>query len=460
YWKKQQEYANELINHDTSGNAIFGTINGIANTTLNLVVGADDFRMRTVATNMLGHLNISTSSSDARINLFNNYPNFGPGTTTLGDKVAAFWNQSSAVHDSATLVFVGGTGTNAIPKMNIGNRTDTIANLVVDSPGTLTGTRPLLSGSTGRLTVSNTVTFQGTAGTVEIDDTQATPSGNRLATNNLTFNSTGGAWTVQGDGAIGVTGTITTNVDASIANRVNAASGFTKAGDGTLTLDNVSGIGGDITISAGTLAYGGSGAGSLSLNGGNTFTHSGTGTVTVTDGTSGFTGILAADGGGILDISGEDFSGVAAINISGGSTLEAAGATATVTLDGGTVSIGDSSIASMTGGIVVGAGGGILSVDLTGPGSSDQVLGTLDVSGGVLNLAVNALGPVANGDSFTVFTGAVTGPLSNIQVSGDFSSYWDVAISSLILTSTIPEPSTMLLAGLGLLGVTFRRRRK
>jgi len=188
---------------------------------------------------------------------------FGTGTAIIGTNVRLLGSSNGGTANKmnglGTLKVVGGPNTTQ-PKIDLGTgNNQTIGNLVVESVGTRTGTSPLLrtgvTNAVGTITVTNTVTFQGTASTVEIDDVQTIPAGNSLVTSNLTFTGTG-SWTVMGDGGISVSGgTITMDVDATISNKLTAANGFTKAGSGTLTLGNPSGVAKEIRLSDGILVF-------------------------------------------------------------------------------------------------------------------------------------------------------------------------------------------------------------
>ena len=148
--------------------------------------------------------------------------NVGSATNTLGHAVNGLLDNSNTMPDSSTLKLVGGVAQNS-PKMSMehkdgADRSDTIANLIVESPVGLTGSsRPLFKAtdSNNKLTVTNTVTFQGTAATVELDD--KTPASAGLITSNMTFTGTG-SWTLEGDCIIEITGgTISNAADATIS---------------------------------------------------------------------------------------------------------------------------------------------------------------------------------------------------------------------------------------------------
>jgi hypothetical protein len=251
-----------------SGSAIYtarsgflhGTISGAGD--LNLRLNGNMGQMRNNGSNFSGNLNITAFGGTPEVGFA--APGaapvnaWGTGTATLEANVRIYWNnRGNALATSQTLKVIGAPG-GANPKMRLTNVSDTIANLVVESPGVMTNTAPLLrTGTTtaaGTLTVTNTTTFQGTANTVEIDDLQTVPAGNSLVTSNLTFTGTGN-WTVVGDGGVRVSGgTITTEVDTTIGNKLAIASGTILTGDGTLTLADPALTGGMI-INSSTLIF-------------------------------------------------------------------------------------------------------------------------------------------------------------------------------------------------------------
>jgi fibronectin-binding autotransporter adhesin len=240
---------------------LHGTISGAGD--LNLRLNGNMTSIRDNGSNFSGNLNITAfgGTPEVGFNTAGAAPvnAWGTGIATLEANVRIHWNnRGNALATSQTLKVIGAPGgTN--PKMRLTNVSDTIGNLVVESVGNRTGTSPLLrTGSTtaaGTLTVTNTTTFQGTASTVEIDNLMTTPTGNSLVTSNMTFTGTGN-WTVVGDGGVSVSGgTITTEVDTTISNKLSAANGFTKAGSGTLTLGDPSGVKKAISLSEGSLVF-------------------------------------------------------------------------------------------------------------------------------------------------------------------------------------------------------------
>jgi|GEM_PF-1638021 len=238
----------------TAGSTFFrGTLQGAGDFTV-VMKGDVESRIETASTiNFTGALTYESFGGAARqVTRFGRYggtTQAGSGTTTFSNAVRLVQETADRMHNSATIKLSGGTGGSANPKWSI--QQETIGNLLVDSPGTLTGTSPLLRG-TSQLTVTGTVTFLGTAGTVEIDDSNTPPVDNTLVASNLTFTGSG-SWEVRGDGAIALTGgTISNDLAATINNPLSG--NFTKTGSATLTLGALSGSGSNM-VSQGTLSF-------------------------------------------------------------------------------------------------------------------------------------------------------------------------------------------------------------
>jgi len=229
-----------------------GTVEGEGN--LEFIINGSWIQQRWQAANFTGDMTFTPSSGTRNLREFGGWSGsnqmLGQGNNTIGDNVYVdYTHADNKIPDNATLTLVGDGGSAAY-KLNMA-RVDTIANLVFDSP---TGTADTIRRNSGdTLTVTNTVTFQGTAGTVTINDLQAAPSGNALVAGNMRF-AGAGPWTVQGDGILAFTGasTITNDVDVTINNPI--ASSFTKVGTGKLTLGGLSSYDDTVTVSAGTLS--------------------------------------------------------------------------------------------------------------------------------------------------------------------------------------------------------------
>lgn len=244
-----------------------GSITGAGN--LNVTLSTTVPEWRALSTSFSGNLTFSSDGTSSRrvgLSKFTGVNTFGTGTATFNDNTYLVTNlngtATNKLSSSSTLKMVGDSGSTTLVKLQLSSNNQTVSNFVVDSPGVaLTGTRALMTTGTatlaGTLTVGTTTTFQGTANTVEIDNLMTTPTGNSLVTKNLTFGGSG-TWAVTGDGVINLSGgvggsTITTNVNASISNALSGPSGFTKAGNGTLTLTGNSALTGTILVSTGSL---------------------------------------------------------------------------------------------------------------------------------------------------------------------------------------------------------------
>ena len=241
-----------------------GTMVGGSNTVVNMTT-AITLNMRLNASSFNGTLNFKTNAaSSARAVNFGNASNsFGSGIANIDTFVRVTGSKSNWMNDSGTLQLTGSSGGASNVKFDMGGSTDTIGNFVIDSPIGATASAPTLRGSAAAFTVTGTTTFQGTAGAVNFDSSNGTPSShNLLTTGNMTFGGTG-TWALSGDGRIRLnaasgTRTITTNTDASIANVITGSQGFTKAGVSTLTLSGNNTYTGDTNVNEGVLAVNGS----------------------------------------------------------------------------------------------------------------------------------------------------------------------------------------------------------
>ena len=248
-----------------------GSMVGGSNTVVNMTT-AILLNMRLNASSFNGTLNFKTNvANNARAVNFGNANNsLGSGITNIDTFVRVTGSKSNLINDSGTLQLTGSSGGASNVKFDMGGSTDTIGGLIIDTPIGATASAPTYRGS-NTLTVSGTTTFQGTAGAVNFDSSNGTPSShNLITTGSMTFGGMG-TWAVSGDGVIRLnaasgTRTITTDTDASISNTLAGTQGFTKAGAGTLTLSGNNTYSGATTVSGGTLAVNGSPTGVGAVN--------------------------------------------------------------------------------------------------------------------------------------------------------------------------------------------------
>jgi fibronectin-binding autotransporter adhesin len=242
-------------------------------------------------------------------------------------------------------------------------------------------------------------------------------------------------------------------------NGANTYTGATTVSSGALRIGPNGSLGtGDVDIAAGSgLDF--NSAGTVSL--GNTV--SGSGSITVSSGTLLVNGTVTAD----------------SVTVESGATLGGTGtiAGAVTIATGGTLSPGNSPGTNTVGELTFEADANEL-WEFTSNILYDQTIVTGDLTfEGVVNLTLMPFGnaAIAETDTFTLFTygGILTGfdalTTFNVTYGGD-AGFWLLqnpvfantgsAITLTGITYAIPEPSTMILAGLGLAGLTLRRRRR
>ncbi|MDT8390707.1 MAG: autotransporter-associated beta strand repeat-containing protein [Lentisphaeria bacterium] len=397
----------------------------------------------------------------------------GAGTVTLGADVSAFSvNFTANGYDIAQ----DGGGLYDLTVLNGGIIVGDGLSAKISAP--LGGTSGLTKSGTGTLVLTGTNTYTGgtsvSAGTLQLGD--GTTDG------------------TLGGGDVSNSGVLSFNVAGSqtVGANITGAGSLAKAGAGTLTLTGTNDYSGGTTISAGKVLAGGDGhlgtggvaigaTGELEYTGSATIpTLSGSGTLTLSSGTatvssdnSAFSG--ATNASGTLVVNGA--LGGATTILSGG-TLMGAGALSNVTVNAGTLAPGNS-IDTITVGDLTLSGNYEWEVDAT---SNDLVVVTTALGNGVLDISGDVVIDItplsgayfSSSQVFTLFTydGGLTtdGLASDLSVTyGGIGSKWLIqgatfadTGSAITLTGIeyIPEPSTIILAGLGLMGVTFRRRRR
>lgn len=492
-----------------------GTLNGNGDF---VVVMGGNVESRVEASGFTGHLTYQSNS--AAVRELSNFGRFG-GTTSVGsggatfaDKVFVTQTTGDRMSNSATVIFSGAGGTGH--KWSTQSGSETIANLIIESPSQ-SGNYLITGNGTNSTSVrvTDTATFQGTAGTVKIESRmagsfgtplQARASGVDINANNFLFQGTGD-WTINGSkvttgtavdpinyaiGSIGVVGggTVTTHTDVTVNAAFDAPNGFTKAGAGTLTLTYLD----PQRITQGNVVQSFNPKGIVNVN----------------------DGILALGGNASLNAT-------SAVNVAAGATLLHNSSTAMTiapTLNGGTLggtglinaaltlnSINDTLSPGNSPGILpfgVSQNWAAYTYDwelnnwdgdlVTGGGLAgtnfDQITiaGSLNLSGTqyVLNALsldnLNAPGDLINfdetGRSWTILTttDGITGfDASNWQINT--TGFTNLFQGNFILTTggqngnhlvltyrpdsgiTIPEPTTAALGMLGLAGLLLRRRR-
>lgn len=252
-----------------------GTIQGSGD--LNIIAkGNLDFRANANA--FTGDLTIESNNGSIR-QVSINGAGLGSGTTTFGDGVYLTTGNDD-INDLGTVVLIGRGSSGykyQAPQTAGANPSEVMGNLAIDSPSNST---PFLltggSSNSGGLRVTDTVTFQGTASTIEIKNlNQGYYSGAirvdypDIYANNLSFQGTG-EWIIvgtriePGDGngeeyaygtvSVWSNGTVTVDTDVTFSNTFEAAYGFSQVGSGTLTIGDPN-ISGGIILSNSVLVY-------------------------------------------------------------------------------------------------------------------------------------------------------------------------------------------------------------
>jgi len=347
-----------------------------------------------------------------------------------------------------------------------GNSTTRQSTLTVGSGGlALDGSNLLLQrGGTGalgsRLVLNGDVTTSGsTASSI------AAPTGetNTIGTRAVELSGTAGAVTrtfVIGGGGADLT------VSLPITNGSATTAGITKAGAGTLTLDNAASYSGTTTISAGTLALGLDGT-----------IDSSTMIMVGSVGSSGAVLDLTAKTGTFAFTSSQTVGGVGTITMSAGDTarflgiLAPGGSPGIITFDGGTGLLSGTTQIEISGSA---RGSGYDAIDLVNSA-------TLDYGSGVLALDMGTW--LADQRSYQLFGSGVSsilGDFASVTIEGTnytgltftgSSGVWTsqgTSPSGQTLTFTgatgtltiVPEPSAIASAGLGVAAAAYALRRR
>ncbi len=220
---------------------------------------------------------------------------------------------------------------------------------------------------------------------------------------------------------------------------------LTKSGGGTLTLGGTNFSWGSLIINAGTVAFASGANPTLStpVTGGGNLSQIGTGTLTLTGDNSAMSGLLTVSNGTLL----VNTTSAASLASAYGGTLGGNGSIAgPVTIESGaTLAPGSASIGTLTLGSDLTLNGNVLvKVNTSLAQSNDLVTvsGTL-VNNGAGVVTVNNLGPaLAAGDSFKLFSQAVTGG-ETLSITGAGAIWTNkLAIDGTIqvLTASIPQP--------------------
>ena len=320
-------------------------------------------------------------------------------------------------------------------------------------------------GSTGgalgsRLILGGDVTTSGSAAS-----SIAAPTGetNTIGARAVELSGTAGAvtrtFTIGGSGA-------DLTVSLAITDGLATAAGLTKAGAGTLTLDDANTYSGATTISAGTLALGANGTiGSSTM---------------ITVGSVGSSGVvldLTAKSGTFVFSSSQTVGGIGTITMNAGDTAQFAGMLAPgnspgiITFDGGTALLSGTTQIEVFGS---GRGAGYDAIDLINSAA-------LDYGDGVLVLDFGTW--LADQQSYQLFgsgSSSLLGSFADVTIEG--THYTGLAFSfsdgvwtsqgtsssgqTLVFTEAtgtlliVPEPAAIMQAGLGIAAAAYALRRR
>ncbi|MDT8390748.1 MAG: PEP-CTERM sorting domain-containing protein [Lentisphaeria bacterium] len=330
----------------------------------------------------------------------------------------------------------------------------------IDLGGTVSMTAINATGSsqlTGNVTFANgsprTVTLSGSNTTLEITGALTLSRANNSL--NLQVNGTGNTLLVgslymgDGSGNKTISGTANVTVTGAVTEGMTNTTAFVKADTGTLTLNGTYTSNSLTTVNGGTMVINGDASGATGA-----FTVSNSGT------TLGGTGSI----GGILT----------SVTMNAGTALAPGNSAGSLEV-GGTLTFADN-----TNDLIIEIGG----TDFTLNGTEDydrvKVTGLTTLNGATLDWSfIDGFTP-SGGDMFGIVdaVGGLGGTFAGLAEGAELWNQDNTSLyityaglvddSSVALTGgndivlyavTIPEPSTMILAGLGLMGVCFRRRR-
>lgn len=291
-----------------------------------------------------------------------------------------------------------------------------------------------INSGAGAVTFGSTATRQKVSFILGGAQTWQNNSSNTLALNaNNTINNNGNLFTVGGSG------------DTTAGGIISGAGGLTKADGGNLTLSAANTYSGATTISGGKIIL--NSAGTINNSSGVSLGTSGTFDVTAK--TTGYSVRSLTGSGSVLG------------SLTVTTTLAAGNSAGTITVSGNFTMAATSSYGyELT--------GGGTDADLTDVGGSLTL-----TSGAALDLI--QLGTFTEGNKFTLFAydGSLSGTFSGLAENAwfnDAGGWWKInyqdttaglngGIGSKYVTVTaVPEPSTILLSGLCMLGLLRRRR--